>query len=378
MHIALNGWFWNQPATGSGQYIRYLVTALARLNPDCVFTVLLPAAPDHDVAISLPNLNLLSFSVPTSHIGKVWWEQIKVSKVACEIGADILHVPYWAVPVASPLAVVVTVHDLIPLILPAYRGGWRVRLYTALVRATTPRAALLLADSESTKQDIERCLHIASEKIHRVPLAVSDAYHPNPDSEDARLLSDLGIYPGYVLYVGGFDVRKNIKTLFAAFAQARPHIGDVGLVVGGKLPSQDSAFTPDPHRLVREAGLSEGVVRFLGFIPEEAKPALYRGARVFVFPSEYEGFGLPPLEALACGVPVVGSRTSSILEVVGDAGILTASTDVAGMARALVRLYQKGQFYQQMRQRACARARSFSWERTAHMTFSAYVAAARR
>jgi glycosyltransferase involved in cell wall biosynthesis len=176
-----------------------------------------------------------------------------------------------------------------------------------------------------------------------------------------------------VLYLGGFDVRKNVATVLAAYRQAGSVIGDMcPLVVAGRLPEQDTPFTPDPRRLAREQGVDERFVRFIGFVEEADKPTLYQGATAFIFPSRYEGFGLPPLEALACGTPVVGSDAASILEVVGPGGVLLPPDDAKGMARALIRLATDAGFREELSRRALAQAACFSWERTARETLVAY------
>jgi len=144
------------------------------------------------------------------------------------------------------------------------------------------------------------------------------------------------------------------------------------LVIAGRLPAHDSAFAPDPRRLMQETGLEPDAVHFTGFVAESAKPALYRGARAFLFPSRYEGFGLPLLEALACGVPVVGSTTSSIPEVVGKAGFLKDPDDIEGMSEALLRLLHEEALWQALRREALEQAAQFSWERTTEATFAAY------
>jgi len=176
-----------------------------------------------------------------------------------------------------------------------------------------------------------------------------------------------------VLYLGGFDVRKNIATMLSTYRWAGPAIGEnCPLLVAGRLPERDTPFTPDPRRLAREQGVDERFVRFIGFVDEADKPALYRGAAAFVFPSRYEGFGLPPLESLACGTPVVGSDVSSIPEVVGDAGVLLSPDDAEGMAGALIQLATDDDFRAELSRRALAQAARFSWERTARETLAAY------
>lgn len=391
MRVALNGWFWDRPETGSGQYLRYLVAALAEYAPASQFMVLTPTSSTQEAACAL-NVELVVVPGEKTNLGKVWWEQVSLPKAARQLGVDVLHVPYWAPPVRAALPTVVTVHDLIPLLLKLYRGRLPVRLYTAFVRAASPRATLLLTDSEASRRDIVEYLNVSPDRVQTVYLAVDRIYVPSHSTdetetgdgeirslrcevsvaEDAAVLAQLDVQPGYVLYLGGFDVRKNVRGVCAAFARAVQTVPDARLVIAGKLPTVDAEFTPDPRRLVQEAGIPKRSVHFVDFVPEEAKPALYRQARVFIFPSIYEGFGLPPLEALACGTPVVGSRAASLPEVVREGGILLDPDDVEGMAAALVRLLTDDAFHTELRHRAIQRAARFTWETTARETFAAY------
>lgn len=373
LRVALSGWFWERLDTGSGQYVRRLLAALSRLEPAGEFFVLLP---DDVVAQDSLAPNVHFVPVPSRKSGggltKVLWEQLAVPRAAHDLAADVLHIPYWAPPFSARIPTVVTVHDLIPLLLPAYRGGALVRLYTALVRATSARATLLLTDSEASRQDIVAHLRVLPARVWAVPLAADPLFAPQFIPQDADVLRNLNLQPGYVLYLGGFDVRKNLQTLFAAFARAYEALGEGRLVIAGKLPAADSDFRPDPRRLAREAGLPPESVCFLGMVSESDKPAVFRGAHLFLFPSIYEGFGLPPLEALSSGVPVVGSDASSLPEVVGDAGILTDPLDVAGMAGALINLLSDPDFYTDLKHKAQLQARRFSWDITAQRTLAAY------
>ncbi len=373
MRVIFNGWFWHRLETGSGQYLRQLLAALAQVAPESEWTVLLPAR--SAAATREQRLWLCYLPAIDSHLGKVWWEQVTVPWAARRFKADVLHVPYWAPSLTSPVPAVVTIHDLIPLLLPAYRGGLGGRVYTALVSATAPRAALLLTDSEAARTDIVQHLRTPAERVRTIPLAPNARYSPDALAADADALADLGLRPGYALYVGGFDVRKNLRATLAAFARVQPAAPDARLVVVGKLPPRDTAFTPSPRRLAQEAGIAPESVVFTGFVPEDKLPALYRGARAFLFPSRYEGFGLPPLEAMACGTPVVASAMASLPEVVGEGGILVAPDDVAGLAAALARLLTDDAFYQEKRQAALAQAARFSWETTARLTLESYAAA---
>ena len=377
MRVAVNGWFWDAPATGSGQYVRRLVAALAALEPSLDLVVLLPhGLPSHaEGSASHTRITLVPRPTQRSNLHKVWWEQIAVPGLARQMNADLLHVPYWAPPAGGAIPTVVTVHDLIPLLLPAYRGNAMVRLYTALVSATTSRARMILTDSEASRRDILVHLHLPSDNVRAIHLAVDESFTAEPGPRDRHIREKLGCPPHYSLYLGGFDVRKNLRALFGAFSTARRACEDAQLIVAGRLPVSDTAFTPDPRRLAREAGIPNEAVHFLGFVLEEDKPALLRGARVFLFPSTYEGFGYPPLEALTCGTPVVGSGRSSIPEVVGDAGVLLPPQDVQGMAGALIQLLIDDEFHAALKLNASRQAQKFSWKRTAAETLDGYTAA---
>lgn len=378
LRVAINGWFWSRPDTGSGQYLRQLLDALVKADPDIELALVLPTeTSDIPPAASLPNIHWVQKPVRQTNLAKLWWEQVIVPRTASAVGCSLLHVPYWAPPALCAVPVVVTVHDIIPRILPSYRGGPLVRLYTALVSATTGRAAAVLADSEASRNDIIHYLRVSPDLVHTAPLALPPHYTPQPGLDDERIRSNLGLSEPYALYLGGFDVRKNLRAVLSAFGFAQRVLPHIRLVVGGRLPESDTAFAPDPRRIAREIGLAEDAVQFVGFIPEELKPAVYRGARAFVFPSLYEGFGYPPLEALSCGVPVIASSASSLPEVVGEAGVLCEPDDDRGMAGALIRLFNDDAHYNALRRQALAQREVFSWDRTASQTLAAYRFAAR-
>ncbi|MGD2103968.1 MAG: glycosyltransferase family 1 protein [Anaerolineae bacterium] len=379
MRLALNAWFWDRPATGSGQYARRLVKALAALSPDLEIVLVIPLEPSGDEELrplDSPG-SCVYHPIPfsRSNLAKVIFEQVAFPRACARVEADVAHVPYWGAPARSPVPLLVTIHDLIPLLLRNYRGGPLQRLYTALVSATARGADLALTDSEASRRDILERLALPRQRVRVIPLAVDDQYGPKPAAEDESIRADYGLRDRYVLYLGGFDRRKDLATVLAAYRWADPAIGQrYPLVIAGRLPERDTTFTPDPRRLMGEENVPEESVHFIGFVDEADKPALYRGAAAFIFPSRYEGFGLPPLEALACGTPVVASDASSLPEIVGDAGILLPPGDARGMAGALIRLIDDVVFRAQLSRRAVERAATFSWARTAKATLAAYRA----
>ncbi len=205
----------------------------------------------------------------------------------------------------SPCPVVVTVHDLIPLLLPAYRGGLLQRGYTWLVSRTARRAAAVLADSEASRQDVVRHLHIAPERVHAVHLAADPRFRRVTDEATLRRVRERYALPcePFLLYLGGFDVRKNLPRTLEAYARLVQRLNAETravprLVIAGKLPAADSAFAPDPQPIIARLALAD-YVHLTGWVDEADKPALYTLAAGTLFISEYEGFGLPVLEAMA-------------------------------------------------------------------------------
>ncbi len=239
------------------------------------------------------------------NLAKLWFEQVTFPRTCVRSGADVAFVPYWGSPWWRPCPVVVTVHDLIPLLLPLYQGGAAQRAYTQLVSRTARRASAVLTDSEASRQDIIRHLRIPAEQVHAVHLAVApSSTGPLTPEHLAAVRVRYGLPEGPILlYLGGFDVRKNLLRTLEGYGRLAARCAAEGttfptLVIAGKLPAVDSAIAPDPRPMVERFGLANRV-HFAGWVEEADKPALYALAEGFLFLSEYEGFGLPVLEAMA-------------------------------------------------------------------------------
>lgn len=376
MRIAINAWFVDQPTTGSGQYLTHLLAEYAARHTEYRF--LLCGSPIHSLPQALeplsPTFEWQAIRTPLDrvhrHMAKLWFEQVGFPR-ACRLwGADLIHVPYWASPLASPAPTLVTVHDLIPLLLPAYSGGALGRLYTRLVARSARHATRVLTDSEASRRDIVRHLRIPAERVRAIHLAAETRFRPIADpAELARVRAKHLLPDRYLLYLGGFDVRKNVPRVVRAFAQL--DVPGYELVVAGKLPDRDTAFSPDPRRVARDAGVLDRTC-FTGWVDEEDKPALYSGATAFVFPSHYEGFGLPPLEAMACGTPVVASDRGSLPEVVGDGGLCVDPCDTRAIAGAMDALVRDASLHECLGRAGLERARGFSWRHCAQETAAAY------
>lgn len=380
MRVGFNGEMLRAPHTGSGQYSAALLAVLTAVGgsngiPAVSVAVLSPTPlADYPDAVVVPPPPTLR----GERVRKVWWEQVGLEIAARCAGANVVHTPYFAAPLVQRLPHVVTVHDVIPLRLPAYAGGRAMRAYLRLVAAGTRRAAHVLADSHFSRRDAIALLRLDPRRVTTVPLAVGPEFAAAPNTDaiaDARCTLDLGT-DRVVFNVAGLDVRKNVATLLRAFARALPELGDdVTLVIGGRAHGNPALY-PDPQPLARELGIA-GRVRFPGALTPVAKLALYHTAAACVAPSRYEGFGLTPLEAMACGTPVIAADASSTPEVTGDAAILVPPDDVAGFAAALVRVLSDDALAGRLAAAGRARAATFTWERTAAATVAVYAGAMR-
>ncbi len=377
MRILINGWFIDQPHTGSGQYTRQLLKHLPRVSPQHEYSIVIPKGNSFEIIDLHQDSNIQSLTSntqrPKSNIRKMAFEQSIVPRAASANQADLIHVPYWAPPLRSSVPIVVTIHDIIPLLLDEYRGGPLVRLYTGLVSAAARGAALILTDSIASQRDIVQHLKVDAARVRTIYLAVDEKFSTHADPVDhAALRKNYDLPEEYVLYLGGFDARKNIEALLQIYTWAQDTIGvDYPLVIAGQLPDRHAAFFQDPRIIAKQLEVEE-VVRFIGPVAEEDKVALYQAARAFLFPSLYEGFGLPPLEALACGLPVIGSNASSLSEIVGDAGILVDPKDARAMAGALIAVVTENKLHDDLADRAVQQAAKFSWEKCAKETLAAY------
>jgi glycosyltransferase involved in cell wall biosynthesis len=373
MRIGISAHFWPNLTVGSGQYLRHLVRALARLGTAHTLVLIGEQGAFADGERPVEAYEVPRGPVPAGRPAKLWFEQVAVPRAARDLRLDLLHVPYLAPPLFAPVPTIVTVHDLIPLLLPAYRGSLRKRAYFWLDVQATLRADRLIAVSEHTKQDTVRCLGYPAERIDVTLEAAAPAMRPAAPEEILAVRERYSLPERFVLYLGDTDVRKGVHRLLGAFARWREQAGDTatGLVIAGPRHQPGGPLFLDLTGLAYHLGLAD-MVRFLGPVGEEDKPALCSAATVFAFLSEYEGFGLPPLEAMACGTPVLASDRSSIPEIVGEAGVLVDPSDDGAVVEALDRLLGDAAWRAELRARGLARAAAFSWERTARETVEAY------
>jgi glycosyltransferase involved in cell wall biosynthesis len=374
MHVALNAFFWNQPYTGSGQYIRQLVTHLDRYVSDIQLTLVFPQTAGSDQPDDVPpGVALQQISARRGHIGKTMFEQVDFPRACGDLGVDLAHIPYWGSPLRSPVPQVVTIHDLTTMLVPEYRSSVGARVYNALVSASARGANHVITDSFASKLDIMDYLGIAEEDITAIYLAADARNKPDENRlVDMAVLQKYDLPDFYVLYLGGYALHKNVTTLILAYSYVAKALGpDYPLVLAGNKPSTVSHAFPDYDGYIRRLGLEERI-RWIGPVDEADKPVLYRNAETFVFPSRYEGFGLSPLEAMACGTPVVTTDSTSLPEVVGPAAFTVDADDGREMAGAIIATVIQDSLRAELRQKGLEQAARFTWEKTATETALVY------
>ncbi len=307
-----------------------------------------------------------------SYAGMLYEHLVFARRVAAS-GVEVFHGIDHNLSPFIPCPSLVTVHDLILLVLRGPYLGPTAWAWMRFHRAAARRARFVVAASENTARDVERIWRIPRERIAVVPEGVTPEYRPPEDPEAVReVLSRYGIRRPYFLYLGGFDPRKNVHNLLLGFKRFLFSCGgDVLLVMAGDRRGFEGYLDGE----VEELGL-EGRVLFPGFVPEEDLPALYGGAELFVCVSLYEGFGLPVLEAMACGTPVLASRVSSLPEVVGEAGLLVDPRDPEEIAAGMRKLWEGAEIRRELVLRGRERAASFTWDGAAASILDLYRRAA--
>jgi glycosyltransferase involved in cell wall biosynthesis len=296
---------------------------------------------------------------------RILWEQLVAPFEARRL--DLFHGLAYALPLVLPCAGVVTVHDLSFMRYPELFNRPN-RLYLKVAtRIATRQARRVIAVSESTKRELVTLLGAPADKIVAIPNGVEPSFRPLPREEVETFRRAKGLPDRFILCLATLEPRKNLGLLVRAFA--RMNTDHALVLAGGKGWLYDAIFAE-----VRSLGL-ESRVLFPGFIPFEEQPLWYNAAAALAYPSLYEGFGLPPLESMACGTPVVCANSSSLPEVVGDAGLLVDPRDDAGLAEALGRLTEDAPLRERLREAGLSRARLFSWDDVARRTVDVYRAA---
>jgi alpha-1,3-rhamnosyl/mannosyltransferase len=292
------------------------------------------------------------------------------------LGADLYHSPYYLMPYRPGVRTVLTVYDVIPLRHPEHSSA-RARLFFRLTTALALRsAAQVLTISEATRQDFVTDFQVPAGHIHAIPLAADPAFRPQPPQVIEEVRRRYNLPDRFVLYLGSNKPHKNLVRLVQAWLDVlcRLQVAGCRLVIAGAWNPRypEARMLAEQANNLRPSTFNLQSIVWLGRVPEADLPALYAAAVAFVFPSLYEGFGLPVLEAMACGAPVICSDVSSLPETAGDAALLVDPTDVDALATALGRVLNEPNLAADLRARGFEQAARFTWERTAAETLSMY------
>ncbi|MDD5355578.1 MAG: glycosyltransferase family 1 protein [Candidatus Omnitrophica bacterium] len=361
MHIVIDARMVGKEKFGIARYVSNLVKALAAIDSQNKYTVLV----QNDVlssSVRAPNMVFKRCAIKWLSLEEQW----RIPALLRELKPDIFHATSFVAPVMQPCKTIITIHDLFQLIFPEHFGFIKHIYYRLVIGRAIKNAAHIIAVSESTKKDLISIFKVEPRKITVTYEAAEDNFRPITDRDVIdKFRREKRLSDNFMLYVGNHKKHKNITTLLKAF----------------KIFKANDARN---HYLVMSGGKDEGIVAMAqaaGILPwlvfvkvdnDNELSLLYNAAQLFVFPSLYEGFGLPPLEAMACGTPVITANVSSLPEVIGDAGLLIDPLSVSNLARAMGQVLSDRPLAEKMAEKGLARARSFSWVKCAEETKNIY------
>ncbi len=360
---------------GIGTYIRNITRALARLDQENQYTLIaLPSDLDQVEGLG-PNFKVVSYAKSDKGLQ----HNLQLPGFLQSLKASLYHIPLNSVAWRMPKPYVVTIHDMSTLLFPT-RRDLRYTLHEERYRRGAMRASRIITVSHAIRRDIEEVLRVPSSRISTIYSAPDPVFAESPvsDAQKEQILARYSITYPYILYAGTIRARKNIPRLVEAFAvlrhelESHPKYRDLRLVIIGDELSRNPAV----RRAVAQARI-EPAVRFLGFVPIETLRVFYCGAEAFAFPSLYEGFGLAPLEAMACGTPVVASDLPSLVEAVGDAAELVSPDNVFDIERGLREVLLNPERRQWLAKAGREHARHFHWDATARQVLAIYEDVAR-
>ena len=359
---------------GFGTYIRNLVTALTKVATAYQFTLIVREAHKGEFAVLGQNFKLVVYDKPDGTA----LENILFPLFLRGLNADLVHIPLNSVPLFMPKPYVVTIHDMSSLLF-ADRDSLRENIRSFFFRRGLIRADKVIAVSGSTRRDVCNLLSIPANRVRRIYNAIDPVFHNTAvDAEKTKAVMERYQidYP-YLLYAGTIRPQKNVARLVEAFAVLRAELDKHRvyknlrlIIIGDELNKY-----PAVRRAVIQTRMDK-VVRFMGFLPVDTLRAFYSAAEAFVFPSLYEGFGLPPLEAMACGTPVIASGVSSLPEVLGDAAMIVNPENVFDIAHGIRDVLLNPELRRELVQKGYQRLKVFSWESTAQQVLKVYDEAA--
>ena len=367
MRIALDGLPLSRPLTGIGHYTLELASHLAADCADDEFLVVTPRAFDASARVTADVKNL-SFLRPTVNpIIRHWWKS-GLPRYLRKNQIDLFHGTNFKLPVNTECVTVLTIHDLSHLLHSDTHESKKVAATKDTLPDMAAAATLIITPTELVRAEVHEHLGISREKILVIPEAARDSFRPLEFEATKSTRRKLGIGEEFLLYVGTLEPRKNLLTLVKSFeAIAQQNTKDLQLVLAG----MRGWMVDDLYDYVKRSRLSNGII-VTGYLSDDELRALYSSCTLFVYPSRYEGFGLPPLEAMACGAPVVASKIGSVSEVLGQAALLVDPVNVAALTDRIEALYNNHEKRRELAQHGLKRAAEFSWQKTARLTRDVY------
>lgn len=353
---------------GAGVYILQLIRALASSDTDNEFVIFAHQS-GHDLIGAPESHNLRWIIVPEkSPARRLVWEQTILPSMVQRSGIELLHSLHYTRPLILPCASVVTFHDMTFFLFPELHTRSKRIFFPLAIRLSARLADALASVSENTRRDAIRLLHIPPRKIFTTPLGINQEFQPIADPallEACRRRYNLP--EKFILYVGLLEPRKNLPMLLKAYAHLANEADIPRLVLAGR----PGWGYQEILQQINELNLKEKI-HFTGYVHAQDLPMVYNLAQVFVYPSIYEGFGLPPMEAMACGTPVITTAVSSMLDHIGDAGILVPPQDEEALSQGMYDVLNKPALREDLSQKGLQRTANFTWKHTAQATLKVY------
>lgn len=368
MRIGIDARFYSSAFTGIGRYVYELIENLLKLDRRNTYVLFLNQTGFDQFQSTAKNVEKILVNALHYSFDEQWkfWRMLRKAKL------NLMHFTHFNAPILYRKPCIVTIHDLTLNLFPGKKmDNWFRRFsYRVTLNSIVKRAKKIIAVSQYTRNDILRFLRADIEKIEVIHEGVSSQFHPIFDQHIiSNFLKQIGLTKPYILYTGVWRSHKNLVNLIKAFAILKhTHHFPGRLVITGK----EDPWYPEVKQTVVDEHL-ENFVRFTGFVPDEDLVLLYNGASIYVLPSLYEGFGLPALEAFACGIPVCAANTSSLTEVCGqDNAVFFDPHSPADMASKIASVYNDGEKMRQLKERGLKRIKDFSWQKMASETLKIY------